>query len=38
MPDKLERCVADLMKQGYDESAAYAICTAAQKPKKKPKK
>lgn len=38
MPPKLERCVEDLMKQGYSKSDAYAICTAAQKPKKKPKK
>jgi hypothetical protein len=29
MPKKLERCVKDLMEQGYTEESAYAICTAS---------
>jgi len=29
MPAKLERCVKDVMKQGKNESSAYAICTAS---------
>lgn len=29
MPEKIDRCVADLQEQGYDEDAAYAICTDA---------
>ncbi len=34
MPAKLERCVADLIRQGHTESEAWAICTAKLKPKK----
>ena len=37
MPKKLERCVADVVKQGRTKSSAYAICTAAMKPKPRPK-
>lgn len=33
MPDKMHRCVADVMKTGKTKSSAYAICTAAMKPK-----
>ena len=29
MPAKLDRCVKDVMKQGKNESSAYAICTAS---------
>lgn len=29
MPKKLERCVADVMKQGKSESSAYAICQSS---------
>lgn len=38
MPKKLEDCVKSLMKQGYTQSSAYAICTASIKPKKDGKK
>lgn len=29
MSAKLDRCVKDVIKQGKDESSAYAICTAS---------
>lgn len=29
MPQKLKRCVLDVMKQGKTQSSAYAICTAS---------
>lgn len=32
MPAKLDECVKQVMAEGKDESAAYAICTAAVKP------
>ena len=38
MPKKLEKCVSKVRKQGKSESSAYAICNAAIKPPKKPKK
>jgi hypothetical protein len=31
MPKKLDRCVAQVKKQGKNESSAYAICTNALK-------
>lgn len=34
MPAKLDRCVADVMAQGKDQSAAYAICNASIYPSK----
>ncbi len=37
MPKKLERCVADLVKTGKKQGAAYAICQQAMKPKPRPK-
>lgn len=38
MPEKLERCVQEVMRQGHTESEAYAICNSKlNKPKKKPK-
>lgn len=35
MPKKLEDCVKQLIKQGYTQQQAYAICTSSTKPKKK---
>ena len=29
MPKKLDDCVKDVMKQGYTEDQAYAICTTS---------
>jgi hypothetical protein len=29
MPTKLERCVKQLIDEGYEEQSAYAICTAS---------
>ena len=31
MPKKMDRCVAQVKKQGKDKSSAYAICTSAMK-------
>ena len=35
MPKKLDRCVAQVKKQGKDTSSAYAICTNSMKKKSK---
>lgn len=35
MPEKLERCVNKVKKQGKDESSAYAICSSSTGIKKK---
>lgn len=37
MPKKLDRCVRKLKRKGKSESAAWAICRAARKKKKKNK-
>lgn len=38
MPKKLDRCVAQVKKQGKDTSSAYAICTNSMKKAKKANK
>jgi hypothetical protein len=35
MPAKVHRCAKKLMKKGKSKSSAWAICTAAQKKKKR---
>jgi len=38
MPEKLDRCVKKLMKQGKSKDSAFAICTASVMKDKKKKK
>lgn len=38
MPEKLDRCVKKLMKEGKSKEQAYAICVSSIKPKTKKKK
>ena len=38
MPEKLERCVKDVMSKGKTKQSAYAICTASLKLEKKGKR
>lgn len=40
MPKKLERCIKEVTKKGYDKTSAYPICISSLKKdeKSKPKK